>query len=307
MIGAAVEAAGRIKIGCSYTIARPEPEDRLQSSGLPGMSPTATKLTGRLRALWAYGGFVAGMVARDFRGRYLGSVLGASWAVLNPVAQILIYTLVFSQVMRARLPNIQDTLAYGLYLCAGILTWSYFVEVLTRSQTVFLEQANMLKKASFPRVTLPAYVFFSATVNFTLVWGLFLAFLYLSGRWPGWVLVGLLPLLVVQQALAVGLGLALGVINVFFRDVAHAIAIGLQFWFWLTPIVYPLSVVPDGVRDVMTWNPLYALVDSYQGIVVEHRWPAWSHLWLVLAVTLAVTVIAESVFRRLGPAMVDEL
>jgi lipopolysaccharide transport system permease protein len=271
------------------------------------MSSTSIVLAGRLRALWDYRGFVAGMVARDFRGRYLGSVLGASWAVLSPLAQILIYTLVFSQVMRARLPNIPDTLAYGLYLCAGTLTWGYFVEVLTRSQTVFLEQSSMLKKVNFPRVTLPAYVFLSATVNFTVVWGLFLAFLLVSGRWPGWVLVGLLPLLVVQQALAVGLGLALGVINVFFRDVAHAVAVGLQFWFWLTPIVYPLGVVPDVFRGVMTWNPLYALVDSYQRIVVEHRWPAWSHLWLAVAVAVVVTVIAEAAYRHLSPAMVDEL
>ena len=269
------------------------------------MSPM--KLTGRLRALWAYRGFVAAMVARDFRGRYLGSVLGASWSILNPVAQILIYTLVFSQVMRARLPNIPDTLAYSLYLCAGTLTWGYFVEVLIRSQTVFLEQANMLKKVNFPRVTLPAYVFLSATVNFVIVWGLFLAFLFVCGRWPGWVLVGLLPLLLVQQALAVGLGLALGVINVFFRDVAHAVGVGLQFWFWLTPIVYPLSVVPDVLRGVMTWNPLYALVDSYQRIVVEHRWPAWGHLWLAIGVAVAVTVVAETVFRHLSPAMADEL
>jgi lipopolysaccharide transport system permease protein len=265
------------------------------------------KLGGRLQALWAYRGFVLGMVARDFRGRYLGSVLGASWAVLNPVAQILIYTLIFSQVMRARLPNIPDTLAYSLYLCAGVLTWNYFVEVLIRSQTVFLEQASMLKKVSFPRVTLPTYVFLSATVNFAIVWGLFLAFLLVSGRWPGWVLIALLPLLLIQQVLAVGLGLALGVTNVFFRDVAQAVSVGLQFWFWLTPIVYPLSAVPDAVRDVMTWNPLYALVASYQRIVVEHQWPIWSRLWLVCVLAVAVAVIAETVYRSLASAMVDEL
>lgn len=265
------------------------------------------KLAGRLQALWAYRGFVFGMVARDFRGRYLGSLLGASWAVLNPVAQILIYTLVFSQVMRARLPNVPDTLAYSLYLCAGTLTWSYFVEVLIRSQTVFLEQASMLKKVSFPRVTLPTYVFLSATVNFAIVWGLFLAFLLVSGRWPGWVLIALLPLLIIQQVLAVGLGLALGVTNVFFRDVAQAVGVGLQFWFWLTPIVYPLSAVPAAVRDVMTWNPLYALVASYQRIVVDHQWPIWSQLWLVGALAIVAATVAESVFRHLSPAMVDEL
>jgi lipopolysaccharide transport system permease protein len=165
----------------------------------------------------------------------------------------------------------------------------------------------MLKKLNFPRVTLPVYVFLSATVNFVIVWGLFLAFLLVSGRWPGWVLLALVPLLLVQQALAVGLGLALGVINVFFRDVAHAVAIGLQFWFWLTPIVYPLSVVPEVVRRVITWNPLYGLVDSYQRIVVDHRWPAWGGLRSTLVVALVVTVAAEAVFRHLSPAMVDEL
>jgi len=265
------------------------------------------KLGGRLKALWAYRGFVLGMVARDFQGRYLGSALGASWAVLNPLAQILIYTVVFSQVMRARLPNISDTLAYSVYLCAGVLTWNYFVEVLLRSQAVFLEQANMLKKVSFPRVTLPSYVFLSASLNFAIIWGVFLAFLFVSGRWPGWVLVALLPLLLIQQVFAVGLGLVLGVTNVFFRDVAQAVGVGLQFWFWLTPIVYPLSAVPEVVRRLMAWNPLYPLIASYQRIIVEHEWPVWSRLWLVCGVALMVAALSETMFRHLSGPMVDEL
>jgi len=265
------------------------------------------KVGGRLKALWEYRGFVLGMVARDFRGRYLGSALGASWAVLNPLAQILIYTLVFSQVMQARLPNTLDPLAYSLYLCAGLLTWNYFVEVLLRSQTVFLEQANLLKKVSFPRVTLPSYVFLSASVNFSIIWALFLALLLVTGRWPGWALVALVPLLLIQQVLAVGLGLVLGVTNVFFRDVAQAVGVGLQFWFWLTPIVYPLGVVPEVVRKLMAWNPLYPLVASYQGIVVDHQWPVWSSLWLVAAVAALIALISERAFRHLSSAMVDEL
>src|SRR5262249_2145623 len=206
-------------------------------------------------ALWAYRGFVLGMVARDFRGRYLGSVLGASWVVLIPLSQIAIFMIVFSQIMQAKLPGTKDNLSYGLYLCAGILPWGYLIEVLTRSQGVFLEQANLLKKSSFPRVTLPVYVFLSATVNFAIVWGLFLAFLLVRGRWPGWMLVAMLPLLLLQQVLAVGLGVFLGVMNVYFRDVAQVVGVLLQFWFWLTPIVYPLAVVPEWVRGLIALNP----------------------------------------------------
>jgi lipopolysaccharide transport system permease protein len=258
-------------------------------------------------ALWAYRGFILGMVVRDFRGRYLGSVLGASWVVLIPLSQILIFIIVFSQIMQAKLPGSKDHLSYALYLCAGILPWGYLVEVLTRSQGVFLEQANLLKKASFPRVTLPAYIFLSATINFAIIWGLFSGFLLVSGRWPGWVLAAMLPLLLLQQVLAVALGVFLGVINVYFRDVAQVVGVLLQFWFWLTPIVYPLAVVPAGIQGLMALNPASPLVAAYQGIVVEHRWPVWSDLWPVAAVGVVSALAADLVFRRLSRSMVDEL
>jgi lipopolysaccharide transport system permease protein len=111
----------------------------------------------------------------------------------------------------------------------------------------------------------------------------------------------------VQQLLAVGLGLALGVTNVFFRDVAQIVGVAVQFWFWLTPIVYPIGAVPERVRKLVTWNPLYGLVTSYQGIVVEHRWPSWDALWPTSVMALVVVVLAGRVFRTLSPAMVDEL
>ncbi len=247
------------------------------------------------------------MVVRDFRGRYFGSVLGASWAIINPLAQIFVYTVIFSQVMRARLPGVSDELAYGLFLCAGLLPWGYFVEVLTRSQVIFLEHANLLKKMSFPRVTLPVYVFLSATINFAIVWGLFLVFLLVTDRWPGWVLLGMLPLVILQQGLALALGVFLGVVNVFFRDVVQAVGVGLQFWFWFTPIIYPLSAVPETVRHWIALNPMYPLIAAYQGIIVDHRGPVWSDLWQVALVGVLAALGADLVFRRLARAMVDEL
>ena len=286
------------------------PADTLASHPLVP-SPEMTAIGrgfGRAKALWAYRGFVMGMVARDFRGRYFGSVLGASWAILNPLVQIAVYTVVFSQVMRARLPGVpSDGLAYGLYLCAGLLPWGYLVEVLTRNQVIFLEQANLLKKVSFPRITLPAYVFLSASLNFAIVWGLFLLFLLVSGRWPGWVLVALVPLLLLQQIFALALGVFLGVVNVFFRDIGQLVGVGLQLWFWFTPIVYPLAVVPEAVQRLIVLNPAYPLIVSYQGIVVEHRWPDWMDLWPVLAVAVAAVLIGDQAFRRLSRTMVDEL
>ena len=97
-------------------------------------------------ALWRYRGFVLSMVAREFRVRYLNSLLGSIWSILNPMAMIFIYTIIFSKIMGTRLQGINDTMAYGTYLCAGLLTWGFFSDLLSRCQNIFIEQSAMLKK-----------------------------------------------------------------------------------------------------------------------------------------------------------------
>jgi len=116
-----------------------------------------------LRGVFVYRRFVRDMVTREFRGRYRGSLLGGAWALIQPLVLILVYTLVFSRVMRARLPGLDDGLAYSLYLCAGIFLWDYFARTLARCTTCFLDQAALLKKVAFPRSTLPAIAMVSAT------------------------------------------------------------------------------------------------------------------------------------------------
>ena len=112
-----------------------------------------------LQALWVYRKFVFSMVGREFRSRYLGSLLGAVWAVLSPLAIILIYLVIFSAVMAGKLPGDKgDSLSYGIFLCTGILIWQFFAEVVGKCQTIFVEYANLLKKMSFPRITLPVIV-----------------------------------------------------------------------------------------------------------------------------------------------------
>ena len=133
-----------------------------------------------LHSAWMYRGFILGSVQREFQTRYQNSLLGALWTVLNPLAMILVYTVVFSQLMQARLPGVANGLAYGIYLCAGILTWGLFAEIIGRCQSVFLEHANLLKKLSFPRICLPLVVVLNALVNFAIIFALFLGFLLVT-------------------------------------------------------------------------------------------------------------------------------
>ena len=265
-------------------------------------------MLGMLQALWVYRKFIASMVGREFRSRYLGSLLGAFWAVLSPLALILIYLLVFSAVMRGKLPGgTGDSLSYGLFLCTGILVWGFFAEVVSKCQTVFVEYANLLKKMSFPRITLPVIVLLTAVVNFAFVTALFLVLLIAVGRFPGAALLAFLPLLLIQQGLAAGLGILLGTLHVFFRDVGQLWAVLLNLWFWATPIVYHIDILPPAARPMLSFNPLTPLFLSYQGIVLEGRWPEWSTLALPLAVALAFLVVGLYSFRRLSGEMVDEL
>ena len=260
-----------------------------------------------LKGVWAYRGFILGSVKREFQIKYRNSMLGAAWTVLNPLAMIFVYTVIFSQVMQAKLPGMDNSFAYSIYLCAGILTWGLFAEITSRAQNVFLENANLIKKVSFPRICLPVIVLLTALLNFSIIFGLFMAFLVISGNFPGWSIIALFPLLVLQVLFAIGLGMVLGVLNVFFRDVGQFFGIFLQFWFWLTPIVYPLETLPEAVRPWLVLNPLVPLIGSYQSILVANRWPNWPELLPLLLLATLLCLLGLWLFRTRSGEMVDEL
>lgn len=258
-------------------------------------------------ALYRYRGFILGSVKREFQSRYRNSMLGSAWLIIQPLSMILVYTVIFAEVMRSRMPGSSGVFGYSIYLCAGALTWGLFAEIVGRGQNVFLDNANMLKKLSFPRICLPVIVSITATINFAIIFGLFLVFLLLSHNFPGLPFIAILPILLLQIAFSIGLGMTLGVLNVFFRDVGQFMGIFMQFWFWFTPIVYPISVLPSWAKSLLKLNPMADLVLSYQAILVNREWPTWSSLYGVIALTIFFLLLGLSLFRRHAAEMVDEL
>lgn len=257
--------------------------------------------------LWAYRGFISGSVKREFQSRYRNSMLGAAWTVLQPLAMIVVYTVIFSQIMQARLPGVDSTFAYSIYLCAGILAWGLFAEIVSRAQNVFIEHANLLKKISFPRLTLPFIIVSSALINFSIIFGIFTLFLLISANFPGWVYLVLFPILMVQVVFSISLGVIVGVLNVFFRDVGQLFTIVLQFWFWLTPIVYPVDILPEQMQYYMGFNPMFPFISAYQGILVTGTMPEWrSFIWITI-VSLTLCAFGYRLFRKRSGEMVDEL
>ena len=261
-----------------------------------------------LKALWDYRGFVWSSVLREFNGRYRESLFGAFWSVANPLAMIVIYTVIFGRLMRPNLAGHEQTpFAFSIYLCAGVITWGLFAEMLGRLNNVFLEHGNLIKKSNFPRICLPAIVCVSALVNFGIVFGLYLAFLALIGHWPGWALLAVLPLIALQILFALGLGIFLGTLNVFFRDVGQFTGIVLQFWFWLTPIVYVFDSMSEAARGVLKYNPLQPLLAAYQTIFLNQQVPDFSGLAPLAVLTVFFLLLGAWFFLSRVGELVDEL
>jgi lipopolysaccharide transport system permease protein len=260
-----------------------------------------------IRNLWAYRGFILGSVKREFKLKYRNSMLGAAWTVINPLAMIFVYTIIFSQAMRTKLPGAGSSFAYSIYICSGILTWGVFAEIVNRSLTVFLDNANLLKKLNFPRLCLPIITVLNALLNFGIVFSLFTIFLIISDNFPGWSYLALLPVLIILIAFSAGLGITLGLLNVFFRDVGQLFAVVVQFWFWLTPIVYPVSILPDSVRRFLILNPMSGIIGASQQILVSGQWPDWGSLLPVTVLAVVLCFYGWRLFRKRSGEMVDEL
>jgi lipopolysaccharide transport system permease protein len=260
-----------------------------------------------LRSAWRYRHFILSSVKNDLKARFARSRLGAAWMVLQPLAQVAIYSLVLSRVMGAKLPGVTNQYAYSIYLMAGMLAWSLFVEVVQRSLTLFVDNGNLMKKIFFPRICLPFIAVGSALVSNLLLFAATVAIFAIVGHFPTSA-IGWLPLLVaVNLAFSLGLGLLLGVINVFVRDVAQVMAVVLQLWFWITPIVYMPSILPQGFGRIIELNPLYYIVSGFQDVMLFDRTPNLPALgWTALG-SLALLALAFMMFRKAAPEMVDVL
>lgn len=258
-------------------------------------------------AAWAYRHFILSSIRGDLRIRFVRSKLGGLWMIIHPLAQVLIFAIVLSEVLSAKLPGIGNKHAYALYLMAGILCWSLIAETLSKCLNLFIENGNLMKKMAFPRICLPLIAAGTVLVNnFLLLVAVFAVFAAL-GHYPGQEALWLPILMGVTLLFSLGLGLLLGVLNVFLRDIGQIVPVLLQVLFWLTPIVYTLNVLPARYQCWFEANPVYGLVASYQNIMVFDAAPLWSNLLWVLGSAIVLLLIGLVAFRRASPEMVDAL
>ncbi|MBB3457282.1 lipopolysaccharide transport system permease protein [Rhizobium sp. BK313] len=260
-----------------------------------------------LRSIWNYRHFIIASIKGELRGRFARSRLGALWFILHPLAQALIFSIVLSEVMRAKMPNMTNPAAYPIYLLSGMAAWGLFSEILMRSMNVFIEQAAALKKISFPRLCLPIIVWGSALINHVLLLVSIAVIFLFFGQYPGLAWLYLIPGMLLISALAFGIGVFLGVLNVFVRDVAQAMTVVMQLWFWFTPIVYVKSAVPESFQNLLRFNPMASLVNLYQNALLLNEGPSWMGILPSVVVGAIMVLLAFTLFRRASADLVDAL
>ena len=260
-----------------------------------------------LRSIWIYRGFVVASVKRDILLRYQRPILGFAWVLLNPIAMITIYGVVFNRIMIDKLPGNVTASSYGIYLCCGILAWSLFQDVIHRSQSTFLDHASLLKNIRFPHVLLPLIAVLTALAHSIPTFAVFVVVLGLSGNFPGASILAAVPVALVLVGFATGMGVVMGIFNVLIRDIALATTGVLQVWFWLTPIVYPAGVLPPVVADLIQVNPVTPLIEAFHTIFVHHDWPHWVTLIYPMGLALLLCLTGIYAFRRNIADMIDEL
>ncbi len=260
-----------------------------------------------LAAVWNYRHFIVSSIKNDLRSRFARSKLGALWMVLQPLAQVAIYALVLSRIMAAKLPGIDNRYAYVIYLMAGMIAWSLFAEVVTRSLTVFVDNGNLMKKMAFPRVCLPIIIAGSCLVNNLLLLITAVIVFLLVGHPLNAALLWLPLLIGINISLAIGFGLVLGVLNVFVRDIGQFMMVFLQLLFWLTPVVYMPSIIPEGLRAVLVFNPMVHIVTAFQDVILYERAPELTGLLAISSIAVALLIFSLILFRRAAPEMVDVL
>lgn len=259
------------------------------------------------RLLVAHRYTIEAFVRRDIQGRYVTSMMGLSWAIIQPLTLLLLYTFVFAYVLKIRLGGSGTPASFALYLFCGMLPWLAFVEGVTRSASVILDQAHLIKKVVFPSEILPAYVVLSALVMEFVGLALLVAGVGVFQRNLGWPMVFLPVIILLQFLFTMGLGWFFASINVFLRDVGQLLGLGMTLWMFLTPIFYPAEMVPERFRWVLDLNPMYYLVQAYRDVVLDQRFPALPHVVALAAIAMATFILGHWFFRRSKHAFVDVL
>jgi ABC-2 type transport system permease protein len=255
-----------------------------------------------VKEIYAYREMIFSLVRKDLRGRYKGSVLGFLWTFINPLLQLLVYSFVFSAVLRMGIEK------YYLFLFVALIPWIFFSSCLTAGSTAILGEKNLVAKIYFPREVLPISYTTSAFVNMLYCFVVVLAVVLLSGVQVNPVAWLYLPVIMaVEYIMALGAAFLASAITVYFRDFQHILGIIAMAWQFLTPIMYGVDIVPDAYLPIFQLNPMTPVIVAYRDILYAGQIPQLSTLLQALLFGIVILMAGFGAFQILKKGFAEAL
>ena len=254
-----------------------------------------------IKELYDYREMLSNLVRKDLKVRYKGSVLGFLWTFLNPLLQLITYTIVFSTIMRTNIDK------FYIYLFIGLIPWLFFATCIQAGSTSILMNKDLIKKIYFPRIILPISTVNSAFMNMFYSMIVVLLTILVSGiGFSKYIL--LLPLaMTMQYILVLGMTFIFSALNVYFRDLEYILNIIVMMWFYLTPIVYKIEMIPEKYRLWFYLNPMTGIINFYRNILYYKRMPSFNAFGGILIYGIIMIVIGYFVFEKLQKNFAEEL
>ena len=256
---------------------------------------------GNLKELYAYREMIFSLVRKDLRTRYKGSILGFLWTFVNPLLQLIVYSVVFSSIMRVQMDK------YYIYMFVGLLPWLFFCNCVQGGATSVMSGQDLIKKIYFPRLVLPIATVSAAFMNMLFSMIVMFAALFVSGKGITMQIIYLPLLLLLLYFLGLGLAFVFSACNVYLRDLEHILGIITMSMFYVTPVIYPVSMVPERFLKILYLNPMTPMVVAFQDILYYQRAPHLDTLITVVAYAMISLVAGYFIFRKLQRNFVEEL
>ena len=258
------------------------------------------------RSFTQYGFLLRRLVASDLRARYIESLLGALWMVIQPLLQVGIYFFVFSIVLSIRLGAEYEDNRFA-WMVAGMLPWLFFSTVVTRGPMAALQNAGLITKTRFPAEIGSLVQLISALLDHLIEVAVFVLFLLLTGYGISLEIMWIVPYLVATAILALGISWALAALNVFLRDIGQLVGVLMRLLIFVTPVFYPIDLVPENVRWLYRYNPIVPTIEGYRAGLLGRTAVDPVGLWYLIVCSVISLAVGGWVFKRLQPAFADFL
>lgn len=241
------------------------------------------------------------LTKREIKQRYKQSILGYAWVILNPFAQMVVMTFVFSSLFRTTSVGVP----YAIYIYSALLPWTLFSQALTSSTNALVGNAGLLTKIYFPREIFVLSTLLSKIVDFLLASTVFVVLMMWFQIPPTFALVWLVPIFLIQNIFTYGLSLLAAAFNLFYRDIQYVINLVILLWFYLTPVIYPIEMFPEHYRWIFQLNPMAVLINAYREVLLNGNAPNVLSLGLAFGASLVLLGVAQWIFKKLEGQFAD--